>query len=108
MSKLAVKGMEVNLTEHCNLKCSGCDHASPHLPAKFASLVERQGDLAVVARVLQADEIKVARSEALMPHQVIDLMKMKRQIKIAKRLLLITNGLLLHNFTDVYNYVDRL
>src|SRR5690242_16451548 len=108
MSKLAVKGIEVNLTEHCNLKCSGCDHASPHLPAKFASLAGVQADLAVLAGVLQADEIKLVGGEALMHPQVIDFMKMMREIKIAKRVVLITNGVLLHNFTDVYKYVDRI
>jgi hypothetical protein len=34
--KIEQRAADYNLTEHCNLRCAGCDHSSPLLPKKFA------------------------------------------------------------------------
>ena len=48
--KIHRRSVEYNLTEHCNLRCRGCGHASPLFPEKFASLATFREDLEALAR----------------------------------------------------------
>ena len=63
--KVKLFGVEYNLTEHCNLSCYQCDHASPLMPKKFASLAdfERECILAEL-KLLTTDLGRMAMSAA--------------------------------------------
>jgi len=45
MFALRVRSIQVNLTEHCNLRCVALQSASPHLAAKFADFEQVKADL---------------------------------------------------------------
>jgi hypothetical protein len=98
--KLRTDSLEYNLTEHCNLKCAGCDHASPHLPAKFASLDDFRRDMEALATVLHAKELKFVGGEPLLHPQLLEFIREARRIRISNHITLITNGVLLHTLSD--------
>lgn len=106
-SKLQTESLEYNLTEHCNLKCAGCDHASPHLPEKFASLDEFTRDIEQLATVLHAKELKFVGGEPLLHPQLLQFIQAARRIGVSTHITLITNGVLLHTLSDeVWKLVD--
>lgn len=87
---------EYNLTEHCNLACHGCDHASPLLPEKFASLERFKADLGALGEVYHAKELRIVGGEPLLHRELVGFLEFARSSGIADRLVLITNGVLLH------------
>ena len=53
-NKLTRLSVEYSLTEHCNISCHACAHASPLLAEKFAAWLEEDGQALIddVARRL--------------------------------------------------------
>lgn len=108
-SKLWRPAIEFNLTEHCNLKCTHCDQASPLLPPKFAELESFTRDMEALSTVLEAGELKLAGGEPLQHPQILDFFRVAKELKIANRLILITNGVLLHKAPDeLWDLIDGL
>ena len=105
--KLVVSSVEVNLTEHCNLKCAGCDHASPHLPERFASVEAFRADLAALAPHLRATEVRFVGGEPLLHEGLLDFVKVAKASGVAEYITLITNGVLLHQMSpELWDLVD--
>jgi organic radical activating enzyme len=108
-AKLHQTAAEYNLTEHCNLKCAGCNHASHQLPKKFAVLTECQRDLMALAQVLQLDELKFVGGEPLLHPELPEFLRMARAVGIADQITLVTNGVLLPKMPEfIYSLIDRL
>ena len=107
--KLSRPAIEYNLTEHCNLRCAHCDHASPLLPQRLAELDSFVRDLTVLAKVLHCEELKFLGGEPLMHTQLIEFLKEGRASGVADTLTLVTNGVLLHRVDDViFRFIDKL
>jgi organic radical activating enzyme len=101
--------IEFNLTEHCNLRCTHCDHASSMLPTKFADLMSFARDVEVLSTVLQAREFKFVGGEPLLHPQLVDFLRVAKDVQIAKRLVLVTNGVLLHRAPDeLWELIDGM
>ena len=107
--KIHRRSVEYNLTEHCNLRCRGCGHASPLLPEKFASLASFRADLEALAEVFHSDELRVVGGEPLLHPQLLDFLREARRINIADRIVLYTNGVLLHKApVELWQSVDEI
>ena len=107
--KLAIKKLEVDLTDHCNLRCNGCDHASNILPPKFHDVERILGDLTRVAQFVRFDELLVAGGEPLLHPGLIDLLEGIRRLDPSFHIVLITNGLLLHRAPErLWELIDGL
>lgn len=101
--------IEFNLTEHCNLKCAHCDHASSLLPVKFASLGSFTEDLRVLSTVLEAGELKLVGGEPLLHPELLEFLQVVRDLQIARRLVLVTNGVLLHKApAELWSLIDGM
>ena len=101
--------IEFNVAEHCNLRCAGCDHASPFLPPKLAVLAEFERDLGALATVLHARELKLLGGEPLLHPQLPQFAAAARRIGIADRIWVVTNGLLLPRVDpELYRVIDGL
>lgn len=101
--------IEFNLTEHCNLSCTHCDQASPLLPMKFADLDSFTRDMEVLSTVLQAGELKLAGGEPLQHPQLLDFLRVAKDVGIANRLVIITNGVLLHKAPEeLWDLIDGM
>jgi MoaA/NifB/PqqE/SkfB family radical SAM enzyme len=108
-NKLTRLSVEYNLTEHCNLTCYACDHASPLLPKKFASIEEFTRDFEALARVFHSKQLRIVGGEPLLHPQLIEFLVEARRIKIADAIVLITNGVLLHEAPgELWKRIDQL
>lgn len=109
MAKVRRRSVEYNLTEHCNLRCRGCGHASPLLPEKFASLAEFRTDLEALAEVFHSEELRIVGGEPLLHPQLLDFLREARRIGVADRIVLYTNGVLLHQGpVELWRSIDEL
>lgn len=108
-SKIHRRSVEFNLTEHCNLRCRGCGHASPLLPERFASLAAFCADLEALAGVFHSDELRIVGGEPLLHPQLLDFLREARRINVADRIVLYTNGVLLHSApAELWQSVDEI
>ncbi len=107
--KLMPLSVEYNLTEHCNLSCYACDHASPLMPEKFASVAEFSRDFDALGRVLHSQQLQILGGEPLLHPQILEFLAEARRIAIADAIVLITNGVLLHEAPDeLWGLIDQL
>ena len=108
-NKLWRPAIEFNLTEHCNLRCEHCDHASSRLPTKFADLDEFARDIQKLSTVLHAGEFKFAGGEPLLHPGLLDFLQVAKTAKIANRLVLLTNGVRLHTApAELWDLIDGM
>ena len=107
--KIHRRSVEYNLTEHCNLRCRGCGHASPLLPEKFASLAAFRADLEALAEAFHSDELRIVGGEPLLHPQLLDFLREARRINVADRIVLYTNGVLLYKASvELWQLVDEI
>jgi hypothetical protein len=100
--KLSVSAMEYNLTEHCNLSCYQCDHASPLVAKKFASLSDFARDMRALSQAVHLSELRLVGGEPLLHPELLEFMKATREIGIADAIKVYTNGVLLHTMPDEF------
>jgi MoaA/NifB/PqqE/SkfB family radical SAM enzyme len=106
---LQTEAIEFNLADHCNLKCSGCDHGSPHLPEKFLQLSTFQKDLQVLSTALHVEEVKLVGGEPLLHEHILDFLEVANASAICDRVTIATNGLLLHKMSRrFWELIDRI
>ena len=109
MKKLRTRSLEVNLTAHCNLRCAGCDHLSPLAAVTFADLGQVERDLGALAPVLCTRELKLLGGEPLLHAGLLDFARLARATGLARRVVLVTNGVLLHRMDErVLDAIDVL
>jgi organic radical activating enzyme len=94
--RFTVRSVEYPVADHCNLSCANCDHASPLLPPKLADVGQFQRDLDRLGRVLQVGEFRIMGGEPLLHPELLTLLTIARASRIAQRITLVTNGVLLH------------
>lgn len=90
-----IPAIELNVTEHCNLRCQDCDHASGIIPPRNMSITECSRDLSTLACVLHARELKIVGGEPLLHPRLARILHACRESGIADSVVLWTNGLLL-------------
>jgi organic radical activating enzyme len=101
--------VEYNLTDHCNLSCYDCDHASPLLPPRFAALGDFVRDLEALAVAFHSKEVRLIGGEPLLHPDLLQFLKEARRIGIADSVVVYTNGVLLHEVPDEFwTLIDRL
>jgi organic radical activating enzyme len=107
--KIAQRVAEYNLTEHCNLKCAGCDHSSPLLPKKFADLAQFQRDLIALSQVMHLGELRLLGGEPLLHPYLLAFLESARESRLADEITLVTNGVLLHHCDPkTFELINRL
>jgi organic radical activating enzyme len=100
--KVKLFGVEYNLTEHCNLSCYHCDHASPLMDKKFASLADYERDVRIFAEAVHVEEFRLVGGEPLLHPQLIEFMRIARDSGIGDKIKVYTNGMLLHTMPDEF------
>lgn len=95
-AKISRPSVEFNVTEHCNLSCYGCSHASPVLAEAFLSMDEFVAEFEALAEVFHSDELRVVGGEPLLHPELPQILGEARRIGVADKIVLYTNGVLLH------------
>jgi organic radical activating enzyme len=107
--RIRVESLEVHVTEHCNLRCRGCDAMSPYNYTFFLSVDEADRVIAFMARHVVADVFKLMGGEPTLHPRLLEIMKAVKASGITRVLRLTTNGLLLHRMPDEFwELLDRL
>ena len=107
--KILTRSLEVNLTAHCNLRCYGCDHASPVHAEAYLSVEELEKDLAALAPVYHVFEFLLTGGEPLLHPRLIEVVDTIRRSGVADKITLMTNGVRLHNAPEaLWSKIDKL
>ena len=90
------EAVEYSVVDHCNLRCAGCDHASPHLAKRLADPAAFAADMQALSRHLHVRVLRLLGGEPLL-HPTLDaFVRDARTAGIADQIMLWTNGVLLH------------
>lgn len=109
MSVIQRGSIEYNLTEHCNLKCLGCDHNSPVMPEKFADLASFRREMTALSSALHVQQINLIGGEPLLHPEIHRFMEAARETGIADLVAIVTNGTLLHRAPEiVWQLADQI
>ena len=100
--KVRLFGVEYNLTEHCNLSCYHCDHASPLMARKFASLEDYERDIRAITEAVHVQEFRLVGGEPLLHPQLLDFIRIARDADIGDAIKIYTNGVLLHTMPEEF------
>jgi organic radical activating enzyme len=107
--KIRTHAVEFAAADHCNLRCSGCSHMSPFTKPRLAAEDELLRDMGRLATAMFADEIRILGGEPLLNPRIIPILQAARASGIAARVVLTTNGLLLHKMPgEFWRNVDRV
>jgi GTP 3',8-cyclase len=100
---------EVNVVDHCNLRCRSCAHLSPVLPKYFVEPNGLLSDLAALAKSYHVKVLKLLGGEPLLHPSLVDVIVAARESQVAEKIEIWTNGLLLpqveQSFWDVVDSV---
>ena len=107
--KLWVSSLEIPAVQHCNLRCSACDHAAPLLPESFVSPDQLKDDLEKLSQDMRVGEFRIVGGDPLLHPNLGELIEVVRRSKISRRIALVTNGVLIHTLDPVlWKSLDRL
>lgn len=107
--KILARSLEVNLTAHCNLSCYGCDHASPVNAEEYLSVEELAKNLAALAPVYHVFEFRLTGGEPLLHPELLQIIDVIRASGVAEKIMLVTNGVLLHNAPKgLWERIDKI
>jgi len=107
--KIHTRAVEFAAADHCNLRCAGCSHMSPFVRSKLSFEDELARDMGQLATAMFAEEIRILGGEPLLNPRIVAILKAARASGIAGRVVLVTNGLLLHTMSkEFWANVDEL
>lgn len=101
--------IEINIVEHCNLNCAGCDHFAQLAEPFFIDLEILKDELVILkSQIPTIRAIRLIGGEPLLHPQLLEICKMVRTIfpdSDYTQISIMTNGVLLKN---VLPYVNEL
>ena len=88
--------LEVEITDHCNLRCAHCTHHSPYMDPGFYPLDEFRRDVSNLSKAARVQtSIRVMGGEPLLNQQVTEYVRALKESNLSERVGLCTNGILL-------------
>lgn len=94
------RAIEINATKHCNLSCRSCSHSSPLEEHFVLQPEETSSSLRELSRFLRAETVRIVGGEPLLHPNLSSLLCAVRESKIADRVCLVTNGILLDQIDE--------
>lgn len=88
---------EVNITDHCNLNCVGCEHFSPLSKEKYIDTGDYERDCAQLGKLLnrEAEGIHLMGGEPLLHPRINEIIEITRKYFTKGVIEIVTNGILL-------------
>lgn len=107
--RVAVESVELHVVEHCNLRCAQCCNVSPYLPTKQISVAEVRRTCERLAATMRPHVVKIMGGEPLLHPEIGAIVRAIRESRVATRVRLFTNGLLLKSLDDdAFSALDEL
>ena len=98
--------LDVQVCDHCNLRCAGCLHFAPLAEKRFLDLEEYEHDLEQLVAIEGVagyfDAIVLMGGEPLLHPRIVDVMRSTRHFLPNEYVSLCTNGLLLRRMNDEF------
>jgi organic radical activating enzyme len=98
--RVAVESIELHVVEHCNLRCAQCCNVSPYLSERLMTVSEVRTTCDRLRDVVRPDVLKIMGGEPLLHPDIGGLLRAIRESRVAPRIRLFTNGLLLRTLDD--------
>jgi organic radical activating enzyme len=88
---------EVNITDHCNLNCVGCEHFSPLSKEKYIDVGDYERDCVRLGELLnwEAENIHLMGGEPLLHPRINEIIEITRKYFVKGVIEIVTNGILL-------------
>lgn len=107
--KIRTHAIEFAAAEHCNLRCSGCSHMSPFMSSRLATEDEFAQDFSRLATAMFADEVRIVGGEPTLNPRIGHILRAAKASGIAARVVMSTNGLLLHTMSqEFWENIDEI
>lgn len=102
-------GMELIVTDHCNISCRQCNHGSPVLPKWSVDPEEIGQTLGMLARSYQPAFVKYIGGEPLLHPDLPAVIRAGRAAGVAPYHMLVTNGVLLDRMRpEIWELIDEI
>lgn len=106
-SKLVPKSMlffDVEITEHCNLNCKGCDSLAPLADEEYLNIEECEKDLSRLSEISggKVEHINILGGEPLMHPHVEEFLGLTRNYFPIGKIVIVTNGILLKSMKQKF------
>ena len=97
--KVRTRALEYHIADHCNLRCDHCCSYSPILKKWLADPEVFESDLRAVSRAVAPEFLKIVGGEPLLHPELERLLVVAKSLRVAPRIQLTTNGVLIHRLT---------
>jgi hypothetical protein len=98
--RVEVESVELHVVEHCNLRCAQCCNVSPYLPVRTIAVEEIRATCERLRDAVRPQVLKIMGGEPLLHPDVGGVLRAVRASRVAPRVRLFTNGLLLRSLDD--------
>lgn len=105
--KPILKYIEHDIVSHCNLNCAGCTHFSPLAEPCFEDINNFKKDFEKLKEVFDVSIIRIMGGEPLLHPQVLEFLKITKNLFPKAEIQLVTNGLLLNNNSELLDYIKK-
>ena len=101
--RIRLPQLDLNLTEHCNLKCGGCNHFCPIADKWFYPLEQCEQELERLSQFVNTiDKIFIVGGEPLLHPDVAEFFKLVRTFYPDSELYIWSNGVLLKKMPESF------
>jgi MoaA/NifB/PqqE/SkfB family radical SAM enzyme len=99
--------IEINVVDHCNLSCAGCEHFSPIAQENYVDATALERDFARLSELMNLKEepnahVILMGGEPLLHPKIADIAVMVRQYIPQGKITILSNGLLLKRQPDKF------
>jgi hypothetical protein len=98
--KLRLQNGEVSLSDHCNLRCAGCNHSSPFLSQRCTPCGTILRDLSAIGQHVRFGDLRLTGGEPLLNPDFHAILTGIRSLDVCDTITLVTNGTLLAKIKD--------
>ncbi|NHZ86075.1 MAG: radical SAM protein [Planctomycetia bacterium] len=94
-----INGLEINISEQCNLRCKGCDHGMDVITPQNIPLPNLLQDVQKASQYFHTKTLRIIGGEPLLHPELSQIIQDFQNTHIADSIELWTNGLLLDNIS---------
>lgn len=89
--------IEIDITEHCNLRCAQCTHNAPYFKTSDThyTLEQFKKDIDILSNKIHFNAIRLVGGEPLLNNDLVEMLEHITNSKITNQIVLVTNGILL-------------
>ncbi|MFK7845256.1 MAG: radical SAM protein [Rhodothermales bacterium] len=101
--------LELIVSDHCNLTCRQCNHLSPMMAKWNLHPETAEKELLILSKYVRVQTLKIIGGEPLLNPNLSEIVKVAKASRLAEKIRLVTNGLLIDRITDeTWEIIDEI